>query len=34
VLIRFGRAGAPTYRLFEMVNDAERVRAGLARLRK
>ena len=32
--VRFVLFGEPAYRVFEMVNDAERVRAGLARLRK
>lgn len=32
--VRFVLLGEPAYRVFEMVNDAERVRAGLARLRK
>jgi O-acetyl-ADP-ribose deacetylase (regulator of RNase III) len=32
--VRFVLFGEPAYRLFEMVNDAERVRAGLARLKR
>jgi O-acetyl-ADP-ribose deacetylase len=32
--IQFVLYGEPAYRVFEMVNDAERVRAGLARLRR
>jgi O-acetyl-ADP-ribose deacetylase (regulator of RNase III) len=30
--VHFVLSGEPAYRLFEMVNDAEKVRAGLARL--
>ena len=32
--VRFVLFGEPAYRVFEMVNDAERVRAGLARLKR
>jgi O-acetyl-ADP-ribose deacetylase (regulator of RNase III) len=32
--VRFVLFGEPAYRVFEQVNDAERVRAGLARLRR
>jgi len=32
--VQFVLFGEPAYRVFEMVNDAEKVRAGLARLRR
>jgi O-acetyl-ADP-ribose deacetylase (regulator of RNase III) len=32
--VRFVLDGEPAYRVFELVNDAERVREGLARLRR